>query len=129
MVLRAARPSYAITIPCTSFTRELLTKKYTKDEITESVHRANMPGLEINAEDPFAMELAWKDAHVITCDDAWGIGIGSQVNFYMKRVTCAFMKKLIESTSEYMDKHSIANFMTRYHRKRQDESYIRLLRM
>ena len=128
MVLRAERPSYAITIPCTSFTRGLLTKKYTKDEITESVHRAKTIS-EINAEDPIAMEMAWKDAHVITCDDAWGIGIGSQVDFYMKRVTSAFMKELLESTSEYMDKLSIANFMTRYHRQRQDDSYIRLLRM
>ena len=74
---RPTRNSYEITIPCTSFTRELLKKKYSVDEITESVNRAKMTGSEIDTEDPISMEMAWKDAHVIISDDAWGIGIGN----------------------------------------------------
>jgi hypothetical protein len=127
--MRPTRPSYAITIPSTPFTTKLLKKVYTKGEIMTSVHNAAKMQGNVNFEDPIAVEEAWRDVHAITCDDAWGIGMGSTVDHYLRQVTREFMRELIEHTSEYMDTFSIANFMTRYHRENLDEGYIRLLRI
>jgi ankyrin repeat protein len=129
VLMRPTRPSYAITIPSTPFTTKLLKKQYTKGEIMTSVHNAAHLRGNVNFEDPIAVEEAWRDVHAITCDDAWGIGMGSTVDHYLRQVTQEFMRELIEHTSEYMDTFSIANFMTRYHRENLDEGYIRLLRI
>ena len=128
LLLRPPAPSYAITTSSTDFSKELLEKTYSKSEIYVSVETARRIGSTVDFQDPFAVEHAWKNVHIITSDKSWGKGIGSYVDYYLKEHTRAYMRALIENTSQYLDAFSIANFMTRHFRKMNDPGYIRLLR-
>jgi len=134
LVYTIGPPSYVIRTWSTAFSAELITKEYTKEEIFASVATAKKCQDTVDFQDPIAIEEAWKLVHVITCDSAWGIGVGSYVDEYLKQHTRVFMRTMIENSQRFQYAHdnrtcSVANFMTINSRRMKDVGFIRLLRV
>lgn len=128
-LLRPTAPTFAITtLTHTAFATEMLKKKYTKEEIFASVQTAEKWADTVDYTDPVEIEKAWNVVHKLTSDSAWGVGMGSVVDPYLKLVTRKYVRGLIEHTSQYLDIFSVANFMTRHFRRMKDPGFTRLLR-
>jgi hypothetical protein len=108
--------------------KSILNKVYTFEEIVSSVQTAVELRDNIDYTDPISLEKAWKLVHILTSDSAWGVGMGSLVDEYLKTETRVFMRGLLEHTSEYLDLFSVANFMTHYFQRMKDPGFMRLLR-
>ena len=122
-------PTYAISTKTKDeFSKRLLEKKYTKQEILTAVKTAEQLQGTVDFLDPIQVEQAWENVHAITCDEAWGVGSGNIVGAYLNITTCTYLRVLIEKTSEYIEPCSIANFMTRHIGQMLDPGFLRLLR-
>ena len=129
-IRRPNAPTYAISTKTKDeFSKRLLEKKHTKQEILTAVKVAEQLQGTVDFSDPIELQQAWKNVHAITCDEAWGVGMGNIVNPYLNMATSAYLRALIEKTSEYVEPCSIANFMTRHIGQMLDPGFLRLLRV
>ena len=122
-------PTFRIsTFTYRSSSKSILNKIYTFEEIVSSVQTAVDLHDIIDYTDPISLEKAWRLVHILTSDSAWGVGMGSLVDEYLKTETRVFMRGLLKHTSEYLDIFSVANFMTRHFTNMKDPGFMRLLR-
>ena len=77
----------------------MLKKTYTKEEIFTSVQTAETYAGTVDYTDPVEIEKAWKVVHKLTSNYAWGMGMGSVVDPYLKLATREYVRGIIEHTS------------------------------